>query len=91
MINFPILRRLDVQRFGLFPGSVGSDGLCVSFKPGLTIVLGSNGLGKTTLVTILFRTLTGPFDIPCLLTSTGAEAADLIFQVFAETSSLRTH
>jgi hypothetical protein len=28
--------------------------------------MGTNGLGKTTLVTIIFRMLTGPFDIPGL-------------------------
>jgi hypothetical protein len=30
----------------------------------LTVVLGANGLGKTTLVTLLYRMCTGPFDIP---------------------------
>ncbi len=65
MINFPLLSQLDITSYGLFPG-VGSaePGLHVHFPPGLTLVLGTNGLGKTTLITILFRMLTGPYDIP---------------------------
>ena len=39
----------------------------IRFKPGLTLVLGANGLGKTTFVTMLYRLLTGPYDIPVLL------------------------
>jgi hypothetical protein len=66
MINFPIFDRLEVVEYGLFPGTEGHPGLCINFQPGLTLILGANGLGKTTLVTILYRLLTGPFDIPGL-------------------------
>ena len=67
MINFPIFEQLDVTGFGLYPGKPGkSSGLSVKFQPGLTLILGANGLGKTTLITILYRLLTGPFDIPAL-------------------------
>ncbi|MEM7701304.1 MAG: ATP-binding protein [Pseudomonadota bacterium] len=66
MINFPIFEKLEVDEFGLYPGNAKSHGLKANFRPGLTLVLGSNGLGKTTLVTVLFRMLTGPFDIPAL-------------------------
>jgi energy-coupling factor transporter ATP-binding protein EcfA2 len=38
----------------------------VTFRPGLTLILGANGLGKTTLITIIYRLLTGPYDIPAL-------------------------
>jgi len=67
MINFPVFDRLDISDYGLYPGVKNSEpGLHVQFHPGLTLVLGANGLGKTTLIRILFRMLTGPFDIPHL-------------------------
>lgn len=67
MINIPVLDRLDVSGYGLFPGSdVVEPGLHIEFKPGLTLVIGANGLGKTTLITLIYRLLTGPFDIPAL-------------------------
>jgi hypothetical protein len=65
MISFPIFRRLRVEGYGLFPGSDGR-GIDVEFAPGLTLVLGANGLGKTTLVLMLYRMCTGRFDIPGL-------------------------
>jgi hypothetical protein len=67
MINFPVFERIDISSYGLFPGDIGGEsGLHVEFPAGLTLVIGTNGLGKTTLITILFRMLTGPFDIPGL-------------------------
>ncbi len=60
MINLPVFDRLDVTNYGLFPGKQDEPGLHVPFIPGLTLVLGANGLGKTTLVTMLYRMLTGP-------------------------------
>lgn len=63
-LNFPILERLDIWDYGLFPGTAEQEpGLHINFPTGLTLVVGANGLGKTTLVTALFRMLTGPFDI----------------------------
>jgi len=65
MVNFPVLIRLDIRGYGLFPGSEAAGaGLQVEFKPGLTLVIGANGLGKSTLVSIIYRVLSGPFDIP---------------------------
>lgn len=64
MIHLPTLQHLDVDGYGLFPGTEARPGLHIDFHPGLTMVLGANGLGKTTLVTILYRMLTGPTDIP---------------------------
>ena len=66
MINFPIIERLDVSNYGLYPGEANDPGLHATFSPGLTLVLGTNGLGKTTLISIMYRLLTGPFDIPRL-------------------------
>ena len=69
MIYFPIFEQLKVTGFGLYPGKVESQhGLNIKFQSGLTLILGANGLGKTTLITILYRLLTGPFDIPVLAT-----------------------
>ena len=67
MISLPLLHSLDVTEYGLYPGEDSAmPGLHVRFRPGLTLVLGANGLGKTTLVTMLYRLLTGPHDIPAL-------------------------
>jgi energy-coupling factor transporter ATP-binding protein EcfA2 len=63
MINFPVLESIEISDYGLYPGQAGKEGLHVSFQAGLTLVLGTNGLGKTTLITILFRLLTGTYDI----------------------------
>jgi energy-coupling factor transporter ATP-binding protein EcfA2 len=78
MISFPILERLDIHNYGLFPGANASEpGLHVQFQSGLTLVLGANGLGKTTLVTILYRLLTGPYDIPRLSSRSQLGSIDL--------------
>jgi DNA repair exonuclease SbcCD ATPase subunit len=66
MINLPVLLSLDISGYGLYPGTDASPGLHVEFKPGLSLILGANGLGKTTLVTLIYRMLTGPSDIPTL-------------------------
>ena len=67
MIRFPIFERLDVEGYGMFPGTPAHPGLHANFEPGLTLVLGANGLGKTTLVTLIYRMCTGPFEIPRLV------------------------
>ncbi len=77
MINFPIFKKLEITNFGLYPGKDGNSGLSVDFRPGLTLVLGANGLGKTTFVTILYRLLTGPYDIPALTARTNLGTAKL--------------
>ena len=78
MISLPLLRSLDVTEYGLYPGpGPTTPGLHVHFKPGLTLVLGANGLGKTTLVTMLYRLLTGPSDIPGLTSGTNLGTASL--------------
>jgi hypothetical protein len=77
MIQFPVFEKLEVEGFGLYPGKKNEPGLTVDFKPGLTLILGANGLGKTTLITILFRLLTGPFDIPALVSRADLGNANL--------------
>ncbi|MFI6628455.1 AAA family ATPase [Nonomuraea wenchangensis] len=63
MIRLPIFKHLSVQGYGLYPGTPDQPGLVAEFQPGLTLVLGANGLGKSTLVLLLFRMCTGPSDI----------------------------
>ena len=71
MINLPLLHSLDVKDYGLYPGdNPASPTMHIDFESGLTLVLGANGLGKTTLVTMLYRLLTGPNEIPALLRAT---------------------
>lgn len=64
MINFPIFERLEIKNYGLYPGTQEKPGIDIHFLPGLTLILGANGLGKTTLVTVLYRMLTGAYDLP---------------------------
>jgi ABC-type nitrate/sulfonate/bicarbonate transport system ATPase subunit/predicted nucleic acid-binding Zn-ribbon protein len=63
MTELPVLERLQIRQFGLYPGPNRDGEFDVLLAPGLTVVLGANGLGKSTLVNILFRMLTGPWDI----------------------------
>lgn len=78
-VCFPVLKRLQITDYGLFPGTEQvREGLIAEFAPGLTVVLGANGLGKTTLVWILYRLLSGPFDITGLDDSGDLGGRDLI-------------
>lgn len=70
MISVPRLDRLDVDGYGLYPGVTGTDGersgLHADFGPGLSLIIGANGLGKTTLIKLIYRLIGGPYDIPSL-------------------------
>ena len=67
MISFPALEHIDISGYGLYPGrSENESGLHAAVMEGLTLVIGANGLGKTTLITLLYRMLSGPADIPNL-------------------------
>lgn len=77
MTNFPVFEHLKVEDFGLYPGTATKPGVNIEFKPGLTLILGANGLGKTTLITVVFRLLTGPFDIPALISRSDLGNASL--------------
>jgi len=66
MTAFPVFETLSVRDYALFPGNPPGEGLELTFEPGLKLVLGANGLGKTTFVTLLYRMCSGPFDIPGL-------------------------
>lgn len=64
MINFPVLKRVKVSDFALYVGSGDKPGLDHEFVPGVNVIVGINGLGKTTLLTMLLRALTGATDVP---------------------------
>jgi hypothetical protein len=59
-VTFPAFQRLDVDGYRLYPGLPNSPGLHLDFAPGPWIVLGVNGLGKSTLLQMLKLVLTGP-------------------------------
>jgi len=64
MINFPVLNHVSVDDYALYPGSEAQPGLSADLTSNLSVVVGANGLGKSTLLNIAFRLLTGPWDIP---------------------------
>lgn len=64
MAHFPLLQQMVVEHYGLYPGKDRQGRFDIPFRDGLTLILGANGLGKTTLVTMLFRMLTGTGDVP---------------------------
>jgi hypothetical protein len=63
MVTMPVLTGLTVTGYGLFPGDPPGSGVNQPFPPGLTVIAGINGLGKTTLLTAILRALTGPYDL----------------------------
>jgi len=63
MIRFPLFESLDVVGYGLYPGDSDDPGLHARFLPGTTLIMGANGLGKTTMISLLYRMCTGPTDL----------------------------
>lgn len=64
MINFPILDSISVENYALYIGTAENPGLHHKFRSGVNVIVGINGLGKTTLLNMLLRSLTGPYDLP---------------------------
>src|ERR1022692_2955607 len=60
-LKFPIIRRLLINDYALFPGP-GGNGVDHAFEPGVTVVVGINGIGKTTMLNLIYRLLVGPWD-----------------------------
>lgn len=60
MTYLPRITRLDVSGYEMFPGTPDEPGLHREFAPGMTLIVGANGLGKTTLVTLLRHMCAGP-------------------------------
>lgn len=63
MTFFPLLKNISIDHYGLYPGSARDGHFDVEFRPGLTMVLGANGLGKTTLMILLYRMVAGLYDL----------------------------
>ncbi|WP_414486534.1 AAA family ATPase [Stenotrophomonas maltophilia] len=57
-IHLPVLDRLQVTEYPLYPGSARK-GLDLAFSPGVTVIAGVNGIGKTTLLNLALRMLLG--------------------------------
>lgn len=64
MVNFPVFERVCVKDYALYEGTAERPGLDHSFVSGVNVIVGINGLGKTTLLNILLRSLTGAVDVP---------------------------
>jgi len=64
MVNFPVLERVRVSDYGLYVGTAEKPGLDHHFVEGVNVIVGINGLGKTTLLNILLRSLSGASDVP---------------------------
>ena len=63
MVRLPVLTELRVTDYELFPGDPPGSGIAWSFQQGVTVIAGINGLGKTTLLLMILRSLTGPYDL----------------------------
>jgi DNA repair exonuclease SbcCD ATPase subunit len=60
-LHFPVLRSLRIAEYQLFPG-VEAEGFAHKFSPGVTVIVGVNGLGKTTMLNMVFRSLVGFYE-----------------------------
>lgn len=60
MIAFPLIERVSVHRYALYPGLDESGELDLDLGSGPWLVLGVNGLGKSTLLLLLRYLLAGP-------------------------------
>ena len=60
-IKLPIVVRLIIRNYSLYPG-INGRGLDLQFPPGVTVLAGINGVGKTTLLNLLMRMLLGPLE-----------------------------
>ena len=63
MINFPVIRSVQIKNYGLYRGENNDGNLNREMLPGVNLIVGVNGIGKTTFLTMLLRTLTGLKDI----------------------------
>ncbi|HBE9180654.1 TPA: AAA family ATPase [Serratia fonticola] len=63
MIYFPVIRSIDIKGFQIYQNQY-NDGITHVLNGGVHLIIGVNGLGKTTLLNALFRALVGPKDIP---------------------------
>lgn len=57
---FPIFESLSIRDYDLYPGPDGNGGLAVRFEGDENLVLGVNGLGKSTMLLLLKQMIEGP-------------------------------
>lgn len=67
-VRFPIIEHICIDGYLLYPGKEDTAkndclGLDHPFLPGMNVIVGINGVGKTTLLNILFRMLAGDKDL----------------------------
>lgn len=62
-ILLPVLKQLAVKDYQMYPGEA-RQGFTHTFVPGPNVIVGINGIGKTTLLELISRTLIGPEDLP---------------------------
>jgi energy-coupling factor transporter ATP-binding protein EcfA2 len=73
MTAFPMFKSVSTSGYGLYPGTSRKPDLSAEFHPGLTLVLGANGLGKTTLVNLIYRMCAGIYELPKAALQSGGE------------------
>ena len=59
MLAFPFIESIEVDGYGLYPGPSGNMNLSSGFGSGPWIILGVNGIGKSTLLMMFRYLLTG--------------------------------
>ncbi len=62
-VRFPIIESLAVDGYLLYPGKGSQSGLAHKFSGGVNVIVGINGIGKTTLLLMLYRMLAGDQDL----------------------------
>jgi len=77
VVRFPVLERIQVKDYQLYPGAPPGSGLDFCLTRGPWLVLGVNGLGKSTLLLIIRYVLSGPFWVVAAGPS-GSTRADVI-------------